>query len=205
MMKKGDRMTIVGSGNSHGFHWSQKAATKLISEYLGFTPYGLPAVPWDILRCIGIAIQDYNRDKTILENGLDFPILRDVTEHKSFIKALFESVEKNFGVNLKQYVEISESIQKIDKLNEEIQKINSVDKMRDEFIEELKTMPYTQKVKVLFEKEIRKMTLNAGYKDAINHIFKTIPSYQRDEALKYMQHLVNKEMSSLYKSKKEEE
>ena len=97
-------MTTVGSGNSHGFHWSRKAATERISEYLGFTPYGLPAVPWDILRHIGIAIQDYNRDKTILENGLDFPILRDIEEHKSLIKALFELVEKNFGVNLKPKV-----------------------------------------------------------------------------------------------------
>lgn len=93
-------MTIVGSGNSHGFHWLRKVATKLITEYLGFEPLGLSNVPWNELRIIGLEIDAYKRDKLILDKGLDLPICMTLEDHRETIKRLLVAAERNFGVNL---------------------------------------------------------------------------------------------------------
>ena len=92
-------MSTAGSGNFAGFHWSRKAVDDLVTEYFGFRPLGLSKIPWDVYKNIGIAIDNHNRDTTILLKGLDLPIFADPEYHRQLIRKLFKSVETNSGVN----------------------------------------------------------------------------------------------------------
>ena len=98
-------MSTVGSGNFAGFHWSRKHVDDLVVQYLGFKPLGLSRIPWDVYRNIGMQIDMYNRDITILKEQLDLSIISDPETHRELIEKLFKSVERNFGVNFEKMIE----------------------------------------------------------------------------------------------------